>query len=113
MIRPCWRKANILPDLPAMPPPRIPISSMLIDTASNPLVFTEDLLTTALDDLASRDVLQAANRMTIERLNPSDEEINMNEATDEEIYRAVIDSKARVQRENAAANNLCRAPSVS
>ena len=105
MIRHCWRKANILPDLPALPPPRISISSMLTDTASNPLVFTENLVTTALDDLASRGVLQAANRMTIEELlNPSDESINMNEATDEEIYRAVIDSK--VQRENAAANNI-------
>ena len=104
-IRHCWRKANILPDLPALPPPRISISSMLTDTASNPLVFTENLVTTALDDLASRGVLQAANRMTIEELlNPSDESINMNEATDEEIYRAVIDSK--VQRENAAANNI-------
>jgi hypothetical protein len=44
--------------------------------------------------------------MTIEELlNPLDdsESINMNGATDEEIYEAVMDSKA--QRENAATNN--------
>ena len=59
----------------------------------------------ALDDLASRGVLQAANWMSIEELlNPSDKLINMNEATDGEIYRAVIDSK--VQCENAATTTL-------
>ena len=52
-IRHCWCKANILPDLPTIPPPRIPISSMLNDTASNPLVFTENIVTAALDDLAT------------------------------------------------------------
>ena len=52
-----------------------------------------------------RGVLQAANWMTIEELlNPSDKLININEATDKEIYRAMIDSK--VQCENAATNNL-------
>ena len=54
---------------------------------------------------SSRGVLQAANRMTIEELlNPSDESITTDETTDDEIYNAVIDSK--VQRENAAANNI-------
>ena len=78
---------------------------MLNDMASNPLIFTENLVTMALDDLASRGVLQAANWMSIEELlNPSDKLINMNEATDEEIYRTVIDSK--VQCENAATTIL-------
>ena len=37
-------------------------------------------------------------------LNPlDDEDFNMDEATDEDIFKAVMDSKA--QRENAAANN--------
>ena len=59
---------------------------MLNDTASNPLIFTENLLSAALNDLTSRGVLHASNRMTVE-----------------EIFKAVMDSKA--QRENAAANN--------
>ena len=104
-IRHCWHKANILPDPPTIPPPRIPISSMLNDMASNTLVCTEKLVTAALDDLTSRGMLQASNQMTIEELlNPLDESINMDGATDEEIYKAVMDSKA--QRENAAANNV-------
>ena len=42
--------------------------------------------------------------MTIEELlNPLDESINMDGATDEEIFKAVMDSKA--QRENMATNN--------
>ena len=90
-IRHCWRKANILPDPPTIPPPLIPISSMLNDTASNP----ENLVTAALDDLTSRGVLQASNRMTIEELlNPLDESINVDGATDDEIYKAVMDSRA-------------------
>ena len=104
-IRHCWRKADILPDPPTIPPPHIPISSMLIDTASNPLVFTENLVTAALDDLVLRGVLQASNRMSLEELlNPSDESFGIDETTDEEIWKAVLDSK--VQRENADANNV-------
>lgn len=72
---------------------------MLDDTASNP----ENLVTAALDDLMSRGVLQISNRMSIEEiLNPLDESNNMDGATDDEIYNAVMASKA--QRENAAAN---------
>ena len=37
------------------------------------------------------------------KLNPLDEDFNMDRATDEDIFKAVMDSKA--QRENAAANN--------
>ena len=78
---------------------------MLIDTASNPLVFTENLVTAALDDLVLRGVLQASNRMSLEELlNPSDESFGIDETTDEEIWKAVLDSK--VQRENADANNV-------
>ena len=104
MIQHCWRKANILPDPPTIPPPSIPIS-MLINTTSNPLVLAENLVTVAMDGLASRGVFQASNRMTIEELlNPLDESTNMDGATDEEIYKAVIHSRA--QCENAAANDI-------
>ena len=69
------------------------------------MVFTENIVTAALDELASRRVLQASNRMTIEELlNPLDESINMDGATEEEIYQAVIDFK--IERENAATNNV-------
>jgi hypothetical protein len=106
-IQHCWRKANILPDPPTTSPqaaPSIPISSML-----NPLICTdsesENLVTAALDDLALRGVLQASNRMTVEELlNPLDESTSMDKVTDEEIYKAVMDSKA--ERENAAANDI-------
>ena len=36
-------------------------------------------------------------------LNPLDEDFNMDGATEEDIFKAVMDSKA--QRQNAAANN--------
>lgn len=71
---------------------------MLNDTLPDPIVDTENLVTAALDDLASRGVLRASNRMTIgELLNPSDESTSIDEAT-------VMDSKAA--RENAAANDV-------
>ena len=81
----------------------------LFDTTSNPLVLAENLVTAAMDNLASRGVLQATNRMTIEEfLNPLDESTNMDGATDEEIYKdqAVIDSKAQRENEPEAANDI-------
>ena len=72
--------------------------------ASNPLIFTENLVSTALNDLTSRGVLQPSNWMTVEELfNPLDEDFNLDGAMDEEIFKAVMDSKA--QHENMAANN--------
>ena len=77
---------------------------MLNDTASNPLIFTKNLVSTALNHLTSRGVLQPSNQMTVEELlNPLDEDFNLDGVTDEEIFKAVMNSKA--QHENVVANN--------
>ena len=51
------------------------------------------------NDLASRSVLQASNRMTIEAywgaLRSINEGFNADGARDDEIYKAVMDSKAQ------------------
>ena len=55
--------------------------------------IAEKLVVDALDDLESTGALQAMNRMSIEALlNPEGERETMDEATDEEIYHAVIDA---------------------
>jgi hypothetical protein len=107
-IRHCWRKAVILPDMdsPVVAPPTVPISSLLNVEESggqDPIVEAERRVEGALDELVSTGALQACNRMDIsELLNPMNEEQIVDEVTDEEICRAVLD--AQEAREEAAKN---------
>ncbi|KAF9228943.1 hypothetical protein BS17DRAFT_805636 [Gyrodon lividus] len=104
-IRNCWHKANILPNTnsstsPSLIQPSIPISS-LIHTAdscssNNPgVVQAENAVHDALDDLQATGALQCSNQMDVaELLNPTAETYNIFDATDDNIYQAVMDAKA-------------------
>ena len=100
-IRNCWRKAKITPDTDSSSPsssirPSLPISSLIhtVETPDDPVAQAAQLVTEALDDLEATGVLQRANRMSLaELLNPAVESHNLFEATDEDIFRAVMDAK--------------------
>jgi hypothetical protein len=99
-IRNCWRKAGILPEKnspAAVPNPTISIS-LLLNTdetgSQDPVGDAEAQVKSVLDELELTGVLQARNRMDInELLNPADEEQNLDEVTDEEICKAVLDAQ--------------------
>ena len=100
-IRNCWRKAGILPEMPTSSShaiqPSIPISYLLHDVNSesqmDPLAHTEKQVKNALDNLQSRGVLHQDNRMDIESLlNPQNEVHIMTEASNKDIYQAVMDA---------------------
>ncbi|KAF9220445.1 hypothetical protein BS17DRAFT_787439 [Gyrodon lividus] len=104
-IRNCWHKANILPNtdsstLTSIIQPSLPISSLIHTTEpcnppNNPVVQAENTIRDALDDLEATGVLQRSNQMDLaELLNPAAETHNIFEATDEDIYQAVMDAKA-------------------
>lgn len=98
-IRNCWRKAGILPDMDVAPvtQPALPISSLIhtTETHDTSVARSESLVRDALDDLEARGVLQPSNRMDIaEFLDPAMEAHDFFEATDEDIYEAVMDAKA-------------------
>lgn len=100
-IRNCWRKAGILPDVVSPPPitPLIPISALLHEpsTQMDPIAQAEKQVESAIDGLVATGALQMSNRMDIESLlNPVGESHAMTEASDQEIYEAVMDAvKAR------------------
>ena len=59
----------------------------------NPLAHTEKQVKNALDNLQSRGVLHQDNRMDIESLlNPQNEVHIMTEASDKDIYQAVMNA---------------------
>ncbi|KAI6013681.1 hypothetical protein BKA83DRAFT_4062974 [Pisolithus microcarpus] len=98
----CWRKAGILPDYQSnIPPiqPSLPISSLIHSISDSPchddpVLQAEKLVQSALDDLESSGVLQHTNRMNItELLNPAAESHNIFDATDMDIYNAVMDAQ--------------------
>ena len=65
----------------------------------------ETILQTALDDLQSTGTLQQSNRMSItELLNPVTETTNVFDATDEDIFWAVVDVK-ELQESMVTADN--------
>ena len=105
-IQHCWRKAGILPntDSPSESAnPIIPISSLLDSTTQDPLALAESKVESALDELMSTGALQPKNRMDLEHLlNPIDESQVIEETSDEEICKAVLD--ARKAREALAIN---------
>ena len=104
-IRHCWRKAGILPMTTATPAsycPTIPISSLLnaightneAQADSDPVARAEKEAQTAVDDLISTGALQHSNRMDLDTLlNPANESCTINETTDNEIFKAVVDAR--------------------
>ncbi|KAF7359013.1 DDE-domain-containing protein [Mycena sanguinolenta] len=89
-IKNCWIHSGILPDSvwTSGTPPAIPIASLL-----NPVREAEKELNKCLDGLEERQVLQRANRLTIDDLvNPVSEQ-DTEQTTDQDIYDAVIASR--------------------
>ena len=96
-IRNCWQKAGILPDITDAPPvnPSVPISTLLHDPSPqlDPVVQAEKQVEHALDGLVRTGALQAVNRMDVASLlNPVGESHAITEASDKEIYQAVMDA---------------------
>jgi hypothetical protein len=95
----CWHKAGILPEMDSTPlQPSIPITSLLNDPSesqANPVTHAEQQVEAALNDLVATGALQTKNRMDVESLlNPAGESQILMEASDKEIYQAVINSIA-------------------
>ncbi|KAF9223569.1 DDE-domain-containing protein [Gyrodon lividus] len=115
-IRNCWRKANILPNTdsstsPSLVQPFISISS-LIHTAdscgsNNPgIVQAKNAVHDALDDLQATGALQWSNQMDVaELLNPTAKTYNIFDATDDDIYQAVMDAKVVREASNEVNSN--------
>jgi len=106
-IRNCWRKAGILPDKEpsSSSQPSVSISSLLHDSSSqmDPIAHAERQVEVALDNLVAAGALQKSNRMDLESLlNPVSESHLLTEASDQEIYQAVVD--AVEARENMEVN---------
>lgn len=101
-IRNCWHKSGILPDIMDTATdtihPSMPIAALIHDASAtqDPIACAEQQVNDALDVLVKTGALQGSNRMDIdELLNPGDEMELIDETTDEEIFRAVMDSDAR------------------
>ena len=102
-IRNCWGKANVLPNMNLSAPaslvhPSLPISSLIHTAPSHnqddPIITAENAISEALNDLEATGALQHSNRMDVaELLNPAAEAHNFFEATDEDIYQAVMDAR--------------------
>jgi hypothetical protein len=91
-IKNCWTHAGILPAsvwTSTHPCPTIPISSLL-----NPIHEAEQQLDGCLDALEERQVLQRINRMSINALVHPENERDSEQATDKDIYDAVIASRS-------------------
>jgi hypothetical protein len=73
--------------------PSIPISSLLSESQVDPLAQAEKQVEHVLDDLQSRGVLHQDSRLDIESLlNPQIEAHITAEASDKDIYQAVMDA---------------------
>jgi DDE superfamily endonuclease len=100
-IRNCWRKAGILPGpnsaaifalSPPLPCPSIPISSLINLQNTTPEIGIQ--VEAALDRLELTGILQSSNRMSLAALlNPPEESSTIDNATDVEIFQAVMDAK--------------------
>ena len=88
--RNCWKKSGILPEVPlnvpaeTSTPVTVPISSLL---------NSESAITSSLDQLEARGLLQRKNRMDIEELlNPrSEQEMIAGKGSEEGIFKSVQD----------------------
>jgi DDE superfamily endonuclease len=87
-IRNCWKKTGILPEAldygAETPTPTVPISSLL---------NSDSVVTSSLDQLEARGILQQKNRMNLEELlNPIlEQEVIIGKVSEEEIFRSVQD----------------------
>lgn len=117
-IRNCWCKASILSNTSSsasssliQPGPSLPITFLIHTTESllgchlnEPSVVqaAENAVCDALDELEATGALQRSNQMDLaELLNPATEMHNTFEATDRDIYQAVMDAKAAWETNNA------------
>lgn len=99
-IRNCWRKSGILPNMDTAAittNPTIPISALIhnaiCEEDTDVIPHVEQQVNDALDELVERGALQRSNQMDIEALlNPAGEMEQINEATDEEIFKAVMEA---------------------
>ena len=102
-IRNCWGKTGILPDLShatERPTPSIPVSILLNSQSSNALSHVEKDVSSCLDQLEARGVLQRRNRMDLEELlNPGSELELISKAPnlEEDIFKSVRDKLAAEQ----------------
>ena len=113
-IRNCWEKAGILPSMETPPFPTtlqpqpmssVPVSFLIHDVPhhEDPVLDAEKEVEAALNNLESIGVLRKSNRMGIEALlNPIEESQAMDESSDEDICRAVMN--ARRAQENSEGN---------
>ena len=93
--------------------PTLPVSSLIHtahpdlvspETCNNPTQEAKDAVRSALDDLEKTGVLQHLNQMDIsELLNPAVEAHQLFEATDQDIYEAVMEAK-EAQEESTRSN---------
>lgn len=99
-IRNCWHKSGILPNVNPTSDtihPSVPISALIHDaiTTQDPISRAEQQVNDALDMLVTTGALQRCNRVDIETLlNPGDEMELIDETTDDDIFRAVMDLDA-------------------
>jgi hypothetical protein len=103
-IQNCWHKSGILPNIDTTTVttnPSIPISTLIHNAGyeEGPISHMEQQVNNALDGLVERGALQRCNQIDIEALlNPTDKMEHINETTNEEIFKAVMD--AHEKREN-------------
>jgi hypothetical protein len=103
-IKHCWCKAGILPDTNSsvLAQPIIPVLSLLntnnTGTQGDPIANAERRVEEALDELESTGALQHTNRMNIDTLlNPAHESQLLDDTSDEEIFKAVQDSRKEAE----------------
>ena len=109
MIRNCWHKASILPEMSSYTAtfsPSILISS-LVNDQDDSVVEAESQLKKALDTLQATGVLQPLNQMAIDApLNFLDELTMMDGLTDEEIFEAVMDVRKEDDSDEAGDKDI-------
>jgi DDE superfamily endonuclease len=107
MIRNCWQKAGILPSMTTQPrpTPSVPVSFLIhnVPHHEDPVLDAKKKVEAALDNLELIGVLRKSNRMGVEALlNPIEESQVLDETSDEDICRAVLN--ARRAQENSQGN---------
>jgi hypothetical protein len=96
-IRNCWWKTGILPaevlvHTAETSAPTVPISSLLNSKLSDALAHAENNVSSSLDQLEARGVLQRRNRMDLEELlNPISERELVDMVSEEDIFKSVQD----------------------
>lgn len=100
-IRNCWRKAGIIPDAlyeqAVTSTPTIPVFSLLNSEPLEGVDCAKDI-SDSLNHLEALGVLHKRNRMDLEELlNPVLEQVLVDDISDEEIFRSVVDMREAEQ----------------